>query len=106
MALATPNEVITQVPWSGETPRSPAIVGIDTLAIDVSSTFMNVASDSAIAPSARLRPCNGCRAGAGAGAGVLESSAAMMVTPCVWSSPAFEPYIARPLDAALIVGTV
>ena len=34
--------VMTQVPWFGLTPRSPAIAGIDTLAIEVSSTFMNV----------------------------------------------------------------
>ena len=59
MALATPNEVITQVPWSGETPRSPAIAGIDTLAIDVSSTFMKVASDSATVPSASVPPVSG-----------------------------------------------
>src|SRR5438046_4372826 len=51
MAFATPNEVMTHVPCSGDTPRSPAIAGIDTLAIDVSSTFMKVASDSAIVPS-------------------------------------------------------
>jgi hypothetical protein len=59
MAFATPNEVITQVPWSGETPRSPAIAGIDTLAIDVSSTFMNVASDKAIVPRTRALPVSG-----------------------------------------------
>ena len=59
MALATPKEVMTQVPWSGETPRSPAIAGIDTLAIDVSSTFMNVASDSAIVPIASFAPVSG-----------------------------------------------
>ncbi len=59
IAFATPNEVITQVPWSGDTPRSPAIDGSDTLAIDVSSTFMNVASDSATVPIARVEPCSG-----------------------------------------------
>src|ERR1700739_5024946 len=75
MALATPNEVITHVPWSGDTPRSPAIVGIDTLAIDVSSTFMKVASDSAIAPTTRLRPCSGCGALI---ARAAESSAAIV----------------------------
>src|SRR6266542_6809447 len=32
------------------------IAGIDTFAIDVSSTFMNVASDSAIVPSASVAP--------------------------------------------------
>ena len=52
MAFATPKEVMTQVPWSGDTPRSPAIAGIETLAIEVSRTFMNVASDSAIVPIA------------------------------------------------------
>ena len=46
IALATANDVMTQVPCVGLTPRSPAIAGIDTLAIDVSSTFMKVASDS------------------------------------------------------------
>ena len=40
IALATANDVITHVPWFGLTPRSPEIAGIDTLAIDVSSTFM------------------------------------------------------------------
>ena len=60
MALATPKEVMTQVPWSGETPRSPAMAGVDTLAIDVSSTFMNVASDSAIVPRTSCAPASGC----------------------------------------------
>src|SRR5438477_10588033 len=59
MALATANEVMTQVPWSGDTPRSPAIAGIDTLAIDVSSTFMKVASDSAIVPNTSAPPVSG-----------------------------------------------
>src|SRR4029079_2855727 len=65
IALATPNEVITQVPWSGETPRSPAIAGIDTLAIEVSSTFMNVASDKAIVPRTSAPPVSGGAAAAG-----------------------------------------
>src|SRR4029453_769022 len=51
IAFATPNDVMTHGPWSGDTPRSPEIAGIDTLAIDVSSTFMKVASDSATEPS-------------------------------------------------------
>src|SRR6202049_5144934 len=59
MALATANEVITHVPWSGDTPKSPAIAGIDTLAIDVSSTFIKVASDSAMVPSASVEPVSG-----------------------------------------------
>src|SRR5262245_21615304 len=66
IALATANEVITQVPWLGETPRSPAIAGIDTFAIDVSSTFMNVASDTTRVPSARVPPVSGgCAASVG-----------------------------------------
>src|SRR5690606_10451264 len=36
MALATANDVMTQVPWLVLTPRSPEMVGMDTLAIDVS----------------------------------------------------------------------
>jgi hypothetical protein len=76
IALATPNDVMTHVPWSGDTARSPAIAGIDTFAIDVSSTFMNVASESAIVPSASVAPE---RAGApfdgtGGAAGVLAGS--------------------------------
>src|SRR3984893_5351261 len=59
MALATANEVMTHVPWSGETPRSPAMAGIDTLAIEVSSTFMKVASDSAMVPIASAEPVSG-----------------------------------------------
>ena len=59
MALATPKLVITQVPWPGLTPRSPAMAGSETLAIDESSTFMNVASDSASVPSSSVPPCRG-----------------------------------------------
>ena len=32
IALATPKEVITQVPWLNDAPRSPEIVGIATFA--------------------------------------------------------------------------
>lgn len=59
IALATANDVMTQVPWLADTPRSPEIAGIDTLAIDVSSTFMNVASDSATVPSTSCPPRSG-----------------------------------------------
>src|SRR5580765_2503631 len=45
MALLTANEVMTQVAWSALAPRLPAIVGSDTLAIVVSSTCMNTASE-------------------------------------------------------------
>ena len=62
MALATANEVMTQVPCAGLTPMSPAIAGSDTLAMDVSSTFMKVASDSASVPATRSAPCSGAKA--------------------------------------------
>ncbi len=55
MALATPNEVMTQVPWLSDEPRLPAMVGIATLAIVESSTCMNVASDSAMVNNDQLR---------------------------------------------------
>ncbi len=61
IAFATANDVMTQVPWSDDTPRSPEIVGIATLAIDVSSTFMNTASDTAIVPSISCPPASGGR---------------------------------------------
>src|SRR5689334_12352930 len=64
IALATPKDVMTHVAWSGDTPRSPAIDGIDTFAMDVSSTFMNVASESAIVPAIRVAPVSGVRCGA------------------------------------------
>src|SRR5690606_36324533 len=54
IALLTANEVITQVAWLALAPRLPAMVGSDTLAIVVSSTCMNVASDRPIVASARL----------------------------------------------------
>src|SRR6476620_5604705 len=63
IALATANEVMTQVPCDGLTPRSPEIAGIETLAIDVSSTFMNVASDRAIVPRTSSAPCRGAVCG-------------------------------------------
>ncbi|KOF55191.1 hypothetical protein AD428_02165 [Achromobacter sp. DMS1] len=59
MALATAKEVMTQVPWLVLTPRSPEIVGMDTLAIDVSSTFMKTAVDSATDPMMRVAPSSG-----------------------------------------------
>src|SRR5215470_12203503 len=62
MALATAKLVITQVPWLGLTPRSPAMEGRETLAIDESSTFMNVAADSAIVPQTRADPSRGAGA--------------------------------------------
>src|SRR5258708_33180827 len=50
---------MTHVPCSGETPRSPAIADSDTLAIDVSRMFMNVASDTAIVPGTSALPFSG-----------------------------------------------
>jgi len=54
MALLTANEVITQVLWFTLTPRLPAMVGNDTLAMVVSSTCMKVASDRPTVVNARL----------------------------------------------------
>src|SRR5688572_18359678 len=59
IALATAKLVITQTPWFGLAPRSPAMAGSETLAIEVSSTFMNVAADSAIVPHIRAEPSSG-----------------------------------------------
>ena len=59
IALATAKLVMTQVPWLGLTPRSPAMAGSETLAIDVSSTFMKVAADRAIVPHMRAEPSSG-----------------------------------------------
>src|SRR5689334_3312438 len=65
IAFATANEVMVQVPWFGETPRSPAIAGMETLAIDVSSTFMNVARPTASDAATRAPPSSGASALAG-----------------------------------------
>ena len=59
IALATAKLVMTQVPWLELTPRSPAMAGSDTLAIDVSSTFMKVAADRATVPHMRAEPSSG-----------------------------------------------
>src|SRR3569832_900570 len=82
IALATPNDVMTQVPWSGETPRSPEIAGIDTFAMDVSSTFMNVASDNAIVPMVNAVPCNGC--GCGGAIGMFSSAMLVSLFVCLF----------------------
>src|SRR5580704_12138127 len=66
-ALAAANSVMTHVPSSTDTPRSPDSVGIATLAIDESSTFMKVARDTANAPSANCQPVNGAGGLAGFG---------------------------------------
>src|SRR5881392_628422 len=59
IALATAKLVMTHVPWLGLTPRSPAMAGSDTFAIDVSSTFMKVAADRAMVPHTRAEPSSG-----------------------------------------------
>ncbi len=66
MALATPKEVITQVTWVVDTPRLPPIVGSDTLAIDVSSTFMKVASARDTVPRNFAAPVRGAGSAAAA----------------------------------------
>ena len=47
IAFETPKEVIIQVPCVGVTPKFPEIVGIETFAIVVSKTCINVARVSA-----------------------------------------------------------
>src|SRR5690242_13998125 len=75
IAFATANEVMVQVPWFGETPRSPAIAGMETLAIDVSSTFMNVARPTASDAATRAPPSSGAieLAGAASATGGLRA---------------------------------
>ncbi len=64
MPFATANAVIIQVELSALTPKFPAIVGNETLAIVESSTCMNVPTARATATIARLAP----RSGAGGAA--------------------------------------
>src|SRR5580692_11751429 len=78
IALATPKEVITQVPWSGETPRSPEIAGMDTFAMEVSKTFMKIASDRARVPSNRAAPGSGAMAGAAAAPAFICAAGRLM----------------------------
>src|SRR5580698_7986499 len=59
MARLTVNEVMTQVPWFGLMARSPAMVGIATLAMEVSRMFMNTARDTPSVSNARLKPVMG-----------------------------------------------
>ena len=80
IAFDTANDVMTHVPWLVLTPTSPEIAGIDTFAIDVSSTTMNVAADSAMVPATSCTPdsgagsagaataaCGGCAGGSAGG---------------------------------------
>jgi len=50
----------------------PEMVGIATLAIDVSSTFMKVASATAMVARTSLPPCSGGGGAGGAAAGAEE----------------------------------
>ena len=61
IAFATPNYVITDVPWLDEAPKSPAMVGIATLAMVESSTSMKVASESTNVSIANAPPCSGLK---------------------------------------------
>ncbi|MNY02601.1 hypothetical protein D3C86_1351770 [compost metagenome] len=58
-ALAAANSVMTHVPSWTDTPRLPEMVGIATLAIDESSTFIKVASATAKLPSTSFPPVSG-----------------------------------------------
>src|SRR5580704_5424298 len=66
MPLATAKDVITQVPWSVEAPRLPAMVGSETLALVLSSTCMKVPSASASAVIASGAPVMGFSSAPGA----------------------------------------
>src|SRR3546814_17525837 len=59
MALATANEVIPPVPCVALQPRSPAIVGLDTLAIEASRPFMKPAADNTKVTKNRVRKKGG-----------------------------------------------
>jgi len=58
-ALDAAKSVITHVPSSTDTPRLPEMVGIATLAMEESRTFMNVASATAIVARTSLPPVSG-----------------------------------------------
>lgn len=59
IALATANEVITQVPCVVAAPKSPAITGTATLAMVVSSTSINTAKLKAKVTNTSRMPCKG-----------------------------------------------
>src|SRR5690348_1766677 len=56
-----------QVPWLELMPSDPAMLGIETLAMVMSSTATKLALASRTAVSHRARPCSGAGAGAGSG---------------------------------------
>src|SRR5580698_5911250 len=85
--LATANDVITQVPWSELTPRLPAIVGIDTFAMDVSSTCIKVPNAKANAVKVLAVPDRaGGPASAAPAVPALDAAAAPSL---VGAAPAF-----------------
>src|SRR5579871_3462737 len=55
------------------------MAGIETFAIEVSSTFMKVASDRATVPISRVGPCSGCGSAAAAGVGCLSAEPLMKI---------------------------
>src|ERR1700742_2625191 len=59
MPLATTNEVMIQVDWSVEAPRLPAMVGSETLAMVVSSTWVKVPKARAITVTHKAAPLRG-----------------------------------------------
>lgn len=66
------NSGMTHVPSSIDTPRLLESVGIATLAIDESSTFMEVASATANVPSTNRAPLKGAGAFATVGGFLLR----------------------------------
>ncbi len=82
MAAARPYDEITHVPMLGLTARLPAMVGTATLAIEVSSTSMNVDSATAIVKMGSR--CGGSGAGpagaTGGRGGAASAVMAMVVT--------------------------
>ena len=59
IALLTAKDVITHVPWEGDTPSSPEMPGMETLAMEESSTTMKLAAASATVSTTRSAPSMG-----------------------------------------------
>ena len=81
MPLETAKAVMIHVELSLDTPRFPAIVGNETLAIVLSSTIMNVPIASATDTSASRGPCSG------GGAAEAEAAARATIPPRLSGSP-------------------
>ncbi len=80
IASETAYEVMTQVPSVGLTPRSPAMVGTETLAIDMSRKFMNDPSPSAMVARTNAPPDIGPAKLCGAGRGSTPRRKAAVLT--------------------------